>query len=73
MISKEGIDSLSTEELQNACVARGMRSMGVPMDRLKSNLKQVTIQTFFFLFFFIMIYLKPVQLFIPFALQLTEF
>jgi len=40
MISKEGIDSLSTEELQNACVARGMRSMGVPMDRLKSNLKQ---------------------------------
>ena len=50
MISKEGIDSLSTEELQNACVARGMRSMGVPIDRLKSNLRQVTILNSFLFF-----------------------
>jgi len=40
MINQEGVDSLSVEELQNACVARGMRSMGVPVDRLRSNLRQ---------------------------------
>ena len=41
MINREGIDSLSDEELQNACIARGMRAMGVPVERLKSNLNQV--------------------------------
>jgi len=41
MINREGVDSLSVEELQNACIARGMRAMGVPVDRLKSNLNQV--------------------------------
>ena len=46
MINQEGVDSLSVEELQNACVARGMRSMGVPIDRLRSNLRQVF--SFFF-------------------------
>ena len=50
MINQEGVDSLSVEELQNACVARGMRSMGVPIDRLRSNLRQVH---FFFLYFLI--------------------
>lgn len=40
LIRREGIESLSTEELQNACVARGMRAMGVPVERMKSNLRQ---------------------------------
>jgi len=40
MIRSEGIDSLSTEELQNACSARGMRSLGISVDRMKLNLKQ---------------------------------
>lgn len=40
MIQREGLDSLSIEELQNACVARGMRSLGVPVENLKSNLRQ---------------------------------
>ena len=49
MINQEGVDSLSVEELQNACVARGMRSMGVPIDRLRSNFIHV------FSFFFFML------------------
>lgn len=40
LIRREGIDSLSDEELQNACISRGMRSLGVSKDRLKANLKQ---------------------------------
>lgn len=40
LIRKEGLDKLSTAELQQACVSRGMRAMGVPVDRLKSQLKQ---------------------------------
>ena len=42
MIRREGIDNLTTEELQNACIARGMRALGVPVQRMKSDLKQVT-------------------------------
>ena len=41
MIRREGIDNLTTEELQNACIARGMRALGVPVQRMKSDLKQV--------------------------------
>ena len=41
VIRTEGIDRLSAEEVQNACTARGMRSIGVTLERMKSNLKQV--------------------------------
>ena len=41
MIRRESIDNLTTEELQNACIARGMRALGVPVQRMKSDLKQV--------------------------------
>ena len=40
MIQKEGIDALAPWELQEACRARGMRSLGVPLGRLKSQLDQ---------------------------------
>nr|XP_047128905.1 mitochondrial proton/calcium exchanger protein [Hydra vulgaris] len=40
IIRREGIESLNTEELQSACIARGMRAIGVPVDRLQQNLKQ---------------------------------
>eukprot|EP00794_Sanderia_malayensis_P005380 gene5381-6053_t len=40
LIRKEGLDKLSTTELQQACVSRGMRGLGVPVERLKSQLKQ---------------------------------
>eukprot|EP00795_Rhopilema_esculentum_P012504 gene12504-3189_t len=40
LIRKEGLDKLSTAELQQACVSRGMRGVGVPVERLKSQLKQ---------------------------------
>lgn len=40
MIQKEGLDSLATWELQEAARARGMRSLGVPGDRLKLQLAQ---------------------------------
>jgi LETM1 and EF-hand domain-containing protein 1 len=40
MIQKEGIDSLALWELQEACRARGMRSLGVPVGRLKTQLQQ---------------------------------
>jgi len=40
IIRREGIDNLSSEELQLACSTRGMRSLGLPINRLKSNLKQ---------------------------------
>eukprot|EP00057_Strongylocentrotus_purpuratus_P010485 XP_011664959.1 PREDICTED: LETM1 and EF-hand domain-containing protein 1, mitochondrial [Strongylocentrotus purpuratus] len=40
MIKKEGVESLSQSELQSACQARGMRAMGVPLERLKSQLSQ---------------------------------
>lgn len=41
MIQKEGVDSLNVSELQGACQARGMRALGVPAERLKSQLQQV--------------------------------
>ncbi|KAJ8026234.1 Mitochondrial proton/calcium exchanger protein [Holothuria leucospilota] len=40
MIYKEGIDSLDVQELQAACQARGMRALGVPVERLRSQLQQ---------------------------------
>ena len=40
MIQKEGIDALSAVELQDACRSRGMRALGVPEARLKSQLEQ---------------------------------
>ncbi|XP_071949185.1 mitochondrial proton/calcium exchanger protein-like [Antedon mediterranea] len=40
MIQKEGIDSLTVSEMQTACQARGMRALGLPVERLKSQLQQ---------------------------------
>ena len=40
MIIKEGVDSLDTEELQQACRERGMRAMGVSEMRLRNQLEQ---------------------------------
>ncbi|KAG8199034.1 hypothetical protein JTE90_021047 [Oedothorax gibbosus] len=40
MILKEGIDSMTIQEIQAACRARGMRALGIPEDRLRSQLKQ---------------------------------
>ncbi|XP_017784305.1 PREDICTED: LETM1 and EF-hand domain-containing protein anon-60Da, mitochondrial [Nicrophorus vespilloides] len=39
MIQKEGVDSLSLWELQQACRARGMRALGVPESRLRTQLQ----------------------------------
>lgn len=41
MILKEGVDSLTVPELQAASQARGMRALGMPVERLKSQLQQV--------------------------------
>ena len=41
MIDKEGVEALNVSELQAACQARGMRAIGVPVERLKSQLQQV--------------------------------
>lgn len=40
MINKEGIKSLTVSELQAACRARGMRALGVPIERLQAQLSQ---------------------------------
>ncbi|OQR71014.1 LETM1 and EF-hand domain-containing protein anon-60Da [Tropilaelaps mercedesae] len=40
LIKKEGIDSLTVQELQAACRARGMRSLGVPEAKLRYQLNQ---------------------------------
>uniref|UniRef100_A0A6G1SDS0 LETM1 and EF-hand domain-containing protein 1, mitochondrial n=1 Tax=Aceria tosichella TaxID=561515 RepID=A0A6G1SDS0_9ACAR len=40
MILKEGITSLTVSELQAACRARGMRALGVPIERLQEQLAQ---------------------------------
>lgn len=40
MIQKEGLDSLSILELQQACRARGMRALGLSEYRLKQQLAQ---------------------------------
>ncbi|XP_074837789.1 LETM1 domain-containing protein LETM2, mitochondrial isoform X1 [Carettochelys insculpta] len=40
MIAKEGVNGLSVSELQSACRARGMRSLGLAEEQLKEQLKQ---------------------------------
>lgn len=40
LIKKEGIDSMAVWELQDACRARGMRSLGMPEQRLKFQLSE---------------------------------
>ncbi|RZC40036.1 LETM1 and EF-hand domain-containing protein anon-60Da, mitochondrial, partial [Asbolus verrucosus] len=40
MIQKEGVESLTLEEVQNACKARGMRAYGLSEERLRSQLRQ---------------------------------
>ncbi|KAG8240420.1 hypothetical protein J437_LFUL003134 [Ladona fulva] len=40
VIRKEGVESLSASELQQACRSRGMRAYGVSEDRLRSQLEQ---------------------------------
>lgn len=40
MIKNEGIQSLTVSELQAACRARGMRALGVPIERLQEQLLQ---------------------------------
>lgn len=40
MIMKEGIDTLTVPELQQACRARGMRALGLPVHQLRSQLAQ---------------------------------
>jgi len=40
MIEKEGIESLSYQELQHACKNRGMRAIGVTEERLQRQLAQ---------------------------------
>ena len=40
LIMKEGVDSLTTTELMQACQARGMRAIGVPRKRLKHQLTE---------------------------------
>ena len=38
LIDMEGIDSLSTSELQSACQARGLRTIGISPSRLREEL-----------------------------------
>lgn len=40
MIQKEGINSLSQGELQQACRARGMRALGMTEEQLRAQLVQ---------------------------------
>jgi LETM1 and EF-hand domain-containing protein 1 len=40
MIHAEGVDSLSTKELQQACQSRGIRFSGVSPARLREELEQ---------------------------------
>jgi LETM1 and EF-hand domain-containing protein 1 len=40
LIQAEGIDNLTTIELNNACAARGIRTIGNPPSRLRDELKQ---------------------------------
>lgn len=40
MIMKEGMETLTIPELQQACRARGMRALGLPEERLRNQLKQ---------------------------------
>lgn len=41
LIQREGVESLTEQELQSASQARGMRAIGVPAARLRSQLQQV--------------------------------
>lgn len=41
MIQREGVESLNVAELQAASQARGMRALGMPEERLRSQLAQV--------------------------------
>ena len=41
MIQQEGVESLTVAELQAASQARGMRALGMPEERLRSQLAQV--------------------------------
>lgn len=43
MIAKEGVSGLSVPELQSACRARGMRSLGLSEEQLKEQLGQVSV------------------------------
>ncbi len=43
MIDNEGVSSLTVKELQGASQARGMRALGMPEERLKSQLQQVCV------------------------------
>lgn len=43
MIAKEGVSGLSVSELQSACRARGMRSLGLTEEQLKEQLGQVSV------------------------------
>ena len=45
MIKREGIGSLTVSEIQTACLERGMRSMGVTIDRLRSQMVHIYIHT----------------------------
>ncbi|XP_029503202.1 mitochondrial proton/calcium exchanger protein isoform X1 [Oncorhynchus nerka] len=40
LIAEEGVDTLSVNELQAACRARGMRALGVTEERLREQLQQ---------------------------------
>ncbi|KFV98880.1 hypothetical protein N327_03703, partial [Fulmarus glacialis] len=42
MIAKEGVNGLSVSELQSACRARGMRSLGLSEEQLKEQLTQAS-------------------------------
>ncbi|KFV60791.1 hypothetical protein N328_10793, partial [Gavia stellata] len=42
MIAKEGVNGLSVPELQSACRARGMRSLGLSEEQLKEQLRQAS-------------------------------
>lgn len=42
MISREGVGGLSVSELQSACRARGMRSLGLSEEQLKEQLRQAS-------------------------------
>jgi len=42
MIAEEGVSGLSVPELQSACRARGMRSLGLSEEQLKEQLRQAS-------------------------------
>ena len=53
MIKKEGVKSLTVQELQSACQARGMRALGMPQERLKSQLTQVCLYMYISVYIYI--------------------